>query len=335
MVEGVLRAPLTRRAALLAPLAAAIALSCSGTALAAFPGRDGVIAFRKTDAHRNTTIWTVDPRTRRQRQLTRVPASCARLSAGWLDDVPAFTRTGRYVYFGHSGGCGRDGLYRVPAAGGAPKRVLADGSNRITWWPTPTTFGKLLFINDLAISKRRDPDEFDDTIHSVPLGGGRTRRLSPRGATSDEFPAVSASGKLVFSRDRRSLMVGRAGRFLPRRGLRKLVGLRRGAFATSDWSPGGGAVVFERQRPRPGFHSDVFTIGANGRGLRRLTHTDKSVSPVFSPSGHWIAYAQSPESHPTRGALYVVDRTGRHRRKILASVDEIRLSWQPLPRRRR
>jgi Tol biopolymer transport system component len=304
----------------------------AGSALAAFPGRDGVIAFTRTDAFKNQTVWSVDPRTGQQTRLTTVPARCQRLRQSWVDEVPSFSVSGRYLYYSHSGDCDRsmpEGLYRIRLGGSPPQLMVRDTGGLVTWWPAPTAGGKrLLLINDLPISPRRDPDEFQDRIYSAPLaGGGRPGSLSPRGATSDEFPAVSATGRVAFSRDHHRLVVGRVGARL-RRGLHVVASIPRGTFASSDWSPRGERIVFERQ-PGGRFHSDVYVVSARGGAVRRLTRTRDAVSPVWSPSGRWIAFSRSPNKHPRQGPLYIIRPNGRQLRKLLGQIDETRLSWQP------
>ena len=314
-------------------------VACPATpAFAAFPGRDGTIAYTRTDSLGNQTVWSVQPGSGREHQLTQVPDQCRSVRAGWFDDVPAYSASGRHVFYSHSGDCGRrdnpDGLYRVPAAGGAGRLVVRDRSLRAAWWPVPTASrARLLFVNDLSISRRRDPDGYSNTIFSASLTGGRgVRRLSPRGATTDEFPAVSASGRLAFARDSHQLLLGPASGPLRRGGaLRLLTTYRDGEISTPDFSPGGRRIVFARDRHRRGFHSDVFTIGVRGRGLRRLTRTDDAVSPAWSPSGRRIAFVRAPDdAEPSKGPLYVMDSGGRHARKLLSGIDHTRLSWQPL-----
>jgi dipeptidyl aminopeptidase/acylaminoacyl peptidase len=300
-------------------------------AAASFPGRDGQIAYTRTDGFGNQTVWSVNPRTGAERQLTTVPEQCRTVRASWFDDVPAYSASGRRLFYSHIGDCGTRqapaGLYRVPAAGGEGRLVLRDRKLRAPWWPVPTAGGRrLLFVNDLLISRRHDPDGYSNTIFAAfPGRGARTRRLSPRGATTEEFPAVSRSGRIAFARDHHQLVIGH-----PRRA-RVLTTYRRGEISTPDFSPDGRRVVFARDRHRRGFHSDIFRIGARGRGLRRLTRTDDAVSPVWSPSGRRIAFIRAPDdAQPSRGPLYVMSSRGRRLRRLLRGVDHTRLSWQRL-----
>ena len=321
-------------------LAAATALAgVAAPALASFPGREGQITYTRTNGLGNQTVWSVDPATGEERQLTQVPGRCRGLEEGWFDDVPAFSASGRHVYFSHSGDCRQgkpDGLYRVPVGGGPPELVLRDRRQRITWWPVPMAGGRrLLFVNDLPVPRRRDRDGYSNTIFSTTLkGAGRTRKLSPPGATSDEFPGVSVFGRLAFGRDRRFLLSGPSrGRLRQnRRGLRRLATNRRGAVATPDFSPDGRRLLFTRERHRRGFHSDVFVVGVNGGPIRRVTRTDDAVSPVWSPTGRRIAYVRSPDDKdPFQGPLYIAGPRGKNARKLIGGIDVARLSWQRLP----
>jgi len=273
----------------------------------------------------------LDPRSGRETRITMVPARCRRLKGSWLDDVPAFSASGTHVFYSHSGDCDRrmpDGLYRLSLTGGPPQLVMRDTRNLVTWWPAPARQGgRFVFINDLPISPRQDADEFQDRIYSARVGPNRPRRLSPRNATSDEFPSVSASGRVAFSRDHRRLVVGRSAAPL-RSSLRSIVTLRSGTLASSDWSPAGKRIVFERQ-PGGRFRSDLHVVRARGGTVRRLTSLGNAVSPVWSPSGRWIAFARSPNSRPTKGPLYIVPSKGGRPRKLLDGIDVVRLSWQP------
>ena len=50
-----------------------------------------------------------------------------------------------------------------------------------------------------------------------------------------------------------------------------------------NWSPDGKRLLFERMERRNGVHFSLYVIGADGRGLRRLS----SVSAEIASAGHW------------------------------------------------
>jgi Tol biopolymer transport system component len=83
------------------------------------------------------------------------------------------------------------------------------------------------------------------------------------------------------------------------------------------WSPRGRRLVFVRR-------GDLYTIGADGTGLRRLTRGRAVDSePAWSPDGSRMAFARN-------GALYVMNANGSSARRLTADVGAIAgVSWSP------
>src|SRR5262245_63045631 len=89
---------------------------------ASFPGSNGLIAFtREGPPFDNTppvvgaeTIWAIDPRDGRARQLTHVSRRCGRAGWSWWDSQPSFSASGRTVVYVHEDFCDPrtfDGIY--------------------------------------------------------------------------------------------------------------------------------------------------------------------------------------------------------------------------------
>lgn len=113
-------------------------------------------------------------------------------------------------------------------------------------------------------------------------------------------------------------------------GKRKLTGRvdrgRRVEDFAPRWSPNGKRILFVRRLPFGSrSNMELFVIGANGRGMRRLTRTDVSeYEHSWSPDGRKIAFQRrllDPES--TRQHLWVMDAGGRN---------EVRLTPDLAPR---
>jgi Tol biopolymer transport system component len=155
-------------------------------------------------------------------------------------------------------------------------------------------------------------------IWTLDLKRGKTRRLTHSSALAgDDGPAWSPDGRrLAFSRDGAIYTVTR------RSGLvRRLVRRAEKRFLSPDWSSGGRRLVFNSSDDR------LFTVQANGRGLRRLPPR-LARYPRWSPDGKLIAFIKpaARESLPPR--LLVARADGSHTR-IVVSRDDINWNVNP------
>lgn len=153
-------------------------------------------------------------------------------------------------------------------------------------------------------------------------------------------PAWSVSGAIAFTHryDRYAKPVSvKDGLYTVRSDgsrLRRLFGRYRGTGSQPDWSPDGKRVAFDTS-------GQIFTIGANGRALRRLTafKNERDIShPVWSPDGRYIAFGRGYD-------LYVMRANGQGLRRVVDAPSLLDLeqpdrawseasvpSWQALPR---
>jgi Tol biopolymer transport system component len=94
-----------------------------------------------------------------------------------------------------------------------------------------------------------------------------------------------------------------------------------------EWSPDGNQLAFVRRyRGR----SDVYTMRADGSGLRRLTKDSGQYSwPAWSPDGSRIAYVRH---HSRKVDVNVMNADGTQQKRLTTGgLDYAYLDWQTLP----
>ena len=102
-----------------------------------------------------------------------------------------------------------------------------------------------------------------------------------------------------------------------RRALTKLDGLAQGPA----WSPDGKQLVFSANVDGKGF--DLYTIGADGKGMKLVTSRDDSFEPAWSPDGRTIAFSEG-------GAIQTIDvENGDERRLTDPENNDSSPAWAP------
>ncbi len=95
-----------------------------------------------------------------------------------------------------------------------------------------------------------------------------------------------------------------------------------------SWSPNGDKIAFS-SREAGGGESNIFTIGANGEGLLRLTEGSggDNETPSWSPDSNLIVFSSTREG---ASRIYVMNRYGRDQRRLLTMKGEqFSPQWSP------
>lgn len=92
-----------------------------------------------------------------------------------------------------------------------------------------------------------------------------------------------------------------------------------------SWSPDGRWLVFESDRQS---FRDLYRIGADGSGLRRLTENrEGNFDPAVSPDGRMIAFVSSRDGDTE---VYVMNADGSGQRRLTAFYrDDLKPAWAP------
>jgi Tol biopolymer transport system component len=176
----------------------------------------------------------------------------------------------------------------------------------------------------------------DSKIYS--LQRDRVRELTG-GCCRDKDPYWSANGRrIAFARDGAIATMSARGRKVELLTKPTNAGGVRTRDSEPAFTPNGGRILFARfYETVNDFNSELFSIRANGRGLRQLTATPDIAesNPAFSDSGR-LAYSQlairSFGGVPPDG-VFLADRNARGATALRGAERGIYPDWSPNGRR--
>ena len=303
-----MRAPVRgARAAIAAAIATTMLLPPA--AEAAFPGRDGLIAFTRAVGSERGQIYVIRPSGKGLRQLTHRRRGAG--GAAWSPDGRRILfssterRGGVQVYVKRLGGgtrrlTGGKDTYAYPTwspdgrriaavrghvaqdgfqyesvvvmrADGSRKRVVYEGGRLSTSFPAWSPDGRsIAFVHTDIGALGADP-----SIYVVPAGGGTAQMVTDAG--SQDHPDWSPDGRLIAYT---------SGLELGPDDIRVVRPDRSGDAPVTDdpsvsdgwpaWAPSGRRLAISRQ-------GRIWTVAPDGSGLRQLTHERVGVS-AWDPS---------------------------------------------------
>jgi len=210
----------------------------------------------------DSAVWVTYASGAPPRRLTRPPD-------GYADSGPAWSPDGRTIAFFRrlpTDAGTEDGVYLIDAGGRGVRRLTSTRAEarHLAWSPD----GRTIAVGLVLIDSRT----------------GASTPISAATAPFVDAVAWSPDGRLLaFTNDRGVHVVAAASGGQPR-----LVAAARFVRGVA-WSPDGRRLVFAGRRTPLREHSeeriepstDLYVVGADGRGLRRLTATP---GPEFSPS---------------------------------------------------
>ena len=282
-----------------------VAIGDGGTALAAYPGGNGKIAYESA-VEGNFEIFVMNADGTGQTNVSNDA------TAGGNNRDPVWSPDGTKIAFSRAGE-GHMNVWVMNADGSAqvnltPGAATADGTfgAEPTWSPDGTKIaynsGGSIFVMDAS-------------------GAGKVR-LTPIGE-ADAQPAWSPDGaKIAFVRQGDIWVMGAVGS-----GRTALASSARGEFRP-EWSPDGARIAYDRD-------GQIWAMNADGSGQTQLTGDaigETGSEPAWSPDGTKIVFASNGNGAPNGHDVFVMnaDGTGITRLDTPVPASDLDPSWQPV-----
>jgi Tol biopolymer transport system component len=247
-------------------------------------------------------------------ELTQLTGKDA-YTTGWLP-------SGRVAYVSSTP---EEGLFTVRPDGSDRTRIGPNpGGGYLSWSPD----GSMLVFTRGCCSYYRGI--FDNDIYTGNADGSGERMIVRGGS----YPVWAPGDKIAFIRDTAGgCCSGWEIYTINFDGTEETRLTHDNAFdADQTWSPDGAKLAFESDRNhKPGDLFDLFTINADGSGLRNLTPTSSGsdTKPAWSPDSRRLVFQGYEQGGQ---GLFTVDADGTRRARITGGGNDFSASWQPLVR---
>jgi len=246
---------------LIAALAASLA--AAPAALAAFPGKNGLIAFQKSKGGALVKdIYVMNPNGKHQRDITNTPKVS--------ETDPSFSPNGRKLVFAfQTFDYKHAGLGVMNADGSHMRRIVSGSPDEAVMQPSWTADGKSIVFT--RFQGTNPPSH----VYVVSASGGKQRQLTFGDDVQDFNPIASpVSAQIAFFS---SPPGSQPFEYLV--GLNGTVAGQVGEHYANDFSPDGKRFIFERDH-------DIYASSSDGSGLVKLAALPAvDEAPVWSPDG--------------------------------------------------
>jgi TolB protein len=305
-------------------LAVAASLIATSGADAAFPGKNGRIAF-ESDRDGDGELFLTKINGRGTRKLTDNEID---------DSDPRFSPNGRQIVFERTYADGTDAeIARLNVKTGRARRLTDNEFEEGD--PQFSPDGKrVVFISD------RDGDQ---EIFTFKARNGRALDRVTENASDDWDPSWAPNGRRIAYTHSDPMDEGFDLEIATIRpdgtGFRKLTDNQEMIGDNEpEWSPNSKRIVFESDRPLDpmGMMDDeVWIMRRSGNGQRRLTTnaTTFEGDAAFAPNGKWITFESNMDGD---GEVFRMKPDGSRVRRVTDNpANDAEPDWQPKPRRRR
>jgi TolB protein len=242
--------------------ALAVSLASAPAALAAFPGKNGLIAFQKSKGGLYKDLYVMQPNGKHQRNITKTPKVS--------ETEPSFSPDGRRIVFvWQTADYKHAGLGVINANGTRMRRIVTGSPDEAVLSPSWTADGKSIVFT--RFQGTTPPTH----VYVVSASGGSQRQLTFGDDVQDLNPIASpVTGQIAYlsyppGSEPSELLVGLNG----------AVTGSAGVHEANDWSPDGKRFIFESDH-------DIYGSSSDGSGVVKLAGLPAvDETPVWSPDG--------------------------------------------------
>ena len=285
--------------------AALLLAACGGSSDEADPDlllvstRDGVYA-----------VYALSTSGGDEQRLTAADADASTPQGLFFQTEPAWSPEGSTIAFA-SKRSGSFDLFAMSSDGTGTRRLTStsDDDSQPTWSPDGT---RIAFARGAS-----------SRLFVMDADGSGAQRLTDEENQEGE-PAWSPDGRwIAYVRKAPGTSIrelwlvrpdGSQGRPLTRLG---------GVAHAPSWSPDGRRIVFSANVRDNRF--DIYTVGADGKGVHRVTSGEDSFEPAWSSDGKTIAFSKE-------GAIFAIDvETGDERMLTDPKNNDSSPAWRPRP----
>lgn len=312
-------------AAVAAGLGAAVGLVTPSTALAAFPGANGKIAYVHQIGMTSSAIYSASSSGASPKNLS----SPSNPSARTADFQPAWAPKGKQIAFVRADTTNCSGQIWTMNPDGTDQRDLSND---------PTSFSEInpAYGPDGSIVFVRAPKGTFDICNQSPVNQGNIWVRKPNGALKqltsdglDSSPVFSPDGSLIaFTRN--SATPGSPPQIMITFANGSQSAKSLGPGVKPNWSPDGTKIVFAAPGNPGGPTGGAVTV-INSDGTHRQTLNTTGTAPVWSPDGLQIAFLLP--TGQMSSAIAVMNANGTNPHPITtpgSGNSDVKPDWQPV-----